>query len=284
MSRGLRSRSVFQPRPKRSSAPGPKFSTSTSDLAIKRLKRSLPSSVLRLRVRLLLLALSTRKNRLSLSGLSRMLVRATSPPLGSSSLITSAPRKPSICVHAGPAWLCVMSITRMPERAWLMDVSRLGLRPWVAAPCAMKAGPRAGANRHRSDPNRVSERRRVFFDHALCQRVVNAGLVGRTPTNEAAGHQAGAQALVSRSRQDRISAPYLQCLVALERVGETRVRQIGKIGGHGGRDFGAAHRVHPAQRAIESPHHALAFIAAAGKPLASRIEAGIGGGPARGGR
>ena len=67
-----------------------------------------------------MLAFSTRKNRLSLSVRSRMLVRATSPPLGSSSLITSAPRKPRICAQAGPAWLWVMSMTRMPDSAWLM--------------------------------------------------------------------------------------------------------------------------------------------------------------------
>src|SRR6202011_1086235 len=84
--------------------------------------RALPSSVFRFSVRLRLLALRIRKNRLSLSGLSRMLVRATSPPFGSSSLITSAPRNPSICAQAGPAWLWVMSITRMPDSALSMLV------------------------------------------------------------------------------------------------------------------------------------------------------------------
>src|SRR5262245_22306664 len=43
-----------------------------------------------------------------------------SPPFGSSSLITSAPRKPRICVQAGPAWLCVMSMMRTPDKAWSM--------------------------------------------------------------------------------------------------------------------------------------------------------------------
>src|SRR6516162_9882383 len=47
-----------------------------------------------------------------------MLRRATSPPLGSSSLITSAPRKPKICAQAGPAWLCVMSMMRMFDNAF----------------------------------------------------------------------------------------------------------------------------------------------------------------------
>ena len=61
-----------------------------------------PRPVFRLRVRLRLLALNSRKNRLSLSGRSRMLRRATSPPLGSSSLITSAPRKAEDLRAGGP--------------------------------------------------------------------------------------------------------------------------------------------------------------------------------------
>src|ERR1700675_4759831 len=75
-------------------------------------------------VRLRLLALRIRKNRLSLFFWSRMFTRAMSPPLGSSSLITSAPRKPRICVQAGPAWLCVMSMMRMPDRALSMVALR----------------------------------------------------------------------------------------------------------------------------------------------------------------
>src|SRR6202040_1251605 len=53
------------------------------------------------------------------------ITRAMSPPLGSSSLITSAPRKPRICVQAGPAWLCVMSMMRMPDRALSMVAFRM---------------------------------------------------------------------------------------------------------------------------------------------------------------
>src|SRR5215469_1563021 len=120
MRRGLLFDKTSQPRPSRSSAPGLKFSTRTSDLAISSLNNSLPRAVFRLSVRLRLLALNSRKKRLSLSGRSRMLRRAMSPPLGSSSLITSAPRKPRICAQAGPAWLWVMSITRMPDSALSM--------------------------------------------------------------------------------------------------------------------------------------------------------------------
>src|SRR5262249_42729011 len=105
---------------RRSSAPGTKFCTSTSDWAITLRNRSLPASVLRLSVRLRLLAFKIRKNRLSLFFWSRRFTRAMSPPLGSSSLITSAPRKPRICVQAGPAWLCVMSMMRTPDNALSM--------------------------------------------------------------------------------------------------------------------------------------------------------------------
>ena len=49
-------------------------------------------------VRLRLLALNARKN-----SSSWFCARAMSPPFGSSSLITSAPRNPSICAQAGPA-------------------------------------------------------------------------------------------------------------------------------------------------------------------------------------
>src|SRR5262249_50045764 len=98
--------------------------------------RALPASVFRLRVRLRLLALSTRKNKLSPSE-SRKLRRAMSPPLGSSSLITSAPRKARICVQAGPARLWVLSIMRMPERAFFMLALPDG--KWLGGQCGMAA-------------------------------------------------------------------------------------------------------------------------------------------------
>src|SRR5437763_7615335 len=120
MSRGLIFCSASQPSPSRSSAPGPKFSNSTSDFAMTSRNRRFPSSLFRLSVRLRLLALNSRKKRLSESGLSRILRRATSPPFGSSSLMTSAPKNARIWAQAGPAWLCVISTMRIPERALSM--------------------------------------------------------------------------------------------------------------------------------------------------------------------
>src|SRR5262249_12100500 len=109
-------------------APGPKFSTSTSDWEITFRNRSLPASVLRFSVRLRLLALKIRKNRLSLFFWWRMFTCAMSPPLGSSSLIASAPSNPRIFVPARPAWLCVMSMMRMPDKALSMVSRRAGSR------------------------------------------------------------------------------------------------------------------------------------------------------------
>jgi hypothetical protein len=75
---------------------------------------------------LFFLILNANKRSLTLNlKTARMFTRAMSPPLGSSSLITSAPRKPRICVQAGPAWLCVMSMMRMPDKALSMVALRM---------------------------------------------------------------------------------------------------------------------------------------------------------------
>src|SRR5204863_484722 len=117
---GIDEHVIVRPARRRASAPGPKVSSSTSDFAMTSRNRRFPSALFRLRVRLRLLALNSRKKRLSESGLSRMLRRATSPPFGSSSLMTSAPKNARIWAQAGPAWLCVMSMMRIPDRALLI--------------------------------------------------------------------------------------------------------------------------------------------------------------------
>src|SRR4051794_34660003 len=82
-----------------------------------------------------LLLLSSRKKKLSSSGLSLFHSRrARSPPLGFSILMTSAPSQASICVQDGPAWSCVKSITRMPSSALFIEFcpSHLGDRTILA--------------------------------------------------------------------------------------------------------------------------------------------------------
>src|SRR5258705_3307552 len=101
----------------RSSAPGPKFSTITSDSLISFSSTSLPSGFFVSSVSDFLLLLSWVKYSASTSGMSRNWLRVTSPEPGRSTLITSAPNQASICVQAGPAWTCVKSMILMSSSA-----------------------------------------------------------------------------------------------------------------------------------------------------------------------
>lgn len=90
-----------QVNPIRSTAPGPKFSTMTSERRISSVRISLPRSVLVLRVMDRLLQLSIVKYSESTSGMSRSCLRVMSP-VGASSFSTSAPSQPSNWVAEGP--------------------------------------------------------------------------------------------------------------------------------------------------------------------------------------
>src|SRR5438445_744005 len=70
--------------------------------------------------------------------------RARSPFGGRSILITSAPSQARVCVHAGPAWSCVKSMTRMPSRALLIGSS---------SPSALPPGRPAHELRHLCQPH-----------------------------------------------------------------------------------------------------------------------------------
>src|ERR1700677_3838783 len=120
--RGLSSWIFSQVKPWRSSTPGPKFSTSTSQCLISASKMILPCGVFVLSVRLRLLPLSIVKYRLSTPGMSCSCSRVMSPRPGSSTLITSAPSHASSCVLDGPDCTWVMSRMRMPSRALPAEV------------------------------------------------------------------------------------------------------------------------------------------------------------------
>src|ERR1700754_4864745 len=107
-------------KPIRSSAPGPKFSTSTSDSLISFSSTSLPAAVFVSSVNERLLLFSIVKYSASASGMSRSWLRVTSPEPGRSTLITSAPNHASNCVHAGPACTCVKSMILMPSSGLLL--------------------------------------------------------------------------------------------------------------------------------------------------------------------
>src|SRR5262249_273811 len=92
--------------------------TSTSEVLSNSVKISVPCADFMLSVMLRLLQLSMVKYRLSTFGISRSCPRVMSPRPGGSSLMTSAPRKPSICVQDGPDCTCVISRIRTPSRAF----------------------------------------------------------------------------------------------------------------------------------------------------------------------
>src|SRR3954463_16501653 len=110
MSRGLRSRSVEYEKPSLSSAPGRKFSVSTSLFSTSRNTRSRPSGCLRSTAKLFLLRLKTGKKPAPACSRRRVL-----SPSSGSTLITSAPRSASISPQDGPITMCANSTTRTPS-------------------------------------------------------------------------------------------------------------------------------------------------------------------------
>src|SRR3984893_7585231 len=125
-----------QPRPIRSSAPGAKFSTSTSQLLTSASSTFLPFGFLESRVMDRLLLLSMVKYRLSTPGISRSCVRVMSPTPGRSTLITSAPNQASSWVQVGPDCTWVKSRMRTPSSAlpaWPNGLVEGFGRPFVTA-------------------------------------------------------------------------------------------------------------------------------------------------------
>src|SRR5919109_2418719 len=145
MTRGLICWMVSHGNPKRSSTPGPKFSTSTSDVLSSSVKISAPCADFILSVMLRLLQLSMVKYRLSTFGISRSCPRVISPRPGGSTLMTSAPRNPNICVQDGPDCTWVMSKIRTPSRAF--PIVNLLLLLWYCHGCDTAACGRQPAAR-----------------------------------------------------------------------------------------------------------------------------------------
>ena len=101
----------------RSSAPGAKFSTKTSQVLTNSSSTFFPCGCLLSIVIDLLLLFSIVKYRLSTSGMSRSWPRVMSPTPGRSTLITSAPNQARSWVQVGPDCTCVKSRTRTPSSA-----------------------------------------------------------------------------------------------------------------------------------------------------------------------
>src|ERR1700730_1864499 len=118
-----------QGNPMRSSTPGPKFSTSTSQFLISAVRTSLPLGFLVSSVIERLLWLSMVKYRLSTLGLSCSWPRVMSPTPGRSTLITSAPNQANNCVQVGPDWTWVKSRMRTPVSALVICLCSVSCLP-----------------------------------------------------------------------------------------------------------------------------------------------------------
>src|SRR4029077_3138993 len=114
-----------QGKPMRSSTPGPKFSTRTSQLLISAVRTSLPLGFLVSMVIERLLWFSMVKYRLSTLGMSCSWPRVMSPTPGRSTLITSAPSQARSCVQVGPDCTWVKSRILTPSSALDILCSRL---------------------------------------------------------------------------------------------------------------------------------------------------------------
>ena len=113
---GLISQSRSGARPQRSSVPGRKFSSSTSDRAASRRTRSWPRGSRRLTVTDFLFRATTGHHSDIPCGFSRPHCRIGSPCPGSSTLMTSAPKSPSNWPQNGPASSWPSSVTRRSSR------------------------------------------------------------------------------------------------------------------------------------------------------------------------
>ena len=138
--RGLSSWMCSQVSPMRSSAPGAKFSTSTSQVFTSRSSTFLPFGFLESSVMERLLWLSMVKYRLSAPGTSRSWPRVMSPTPGRSTLITSAPNQASSCVQVGPDCTCVKSRIFTPSSA--LPSLPQGLDEALAGRCRSPSWPR----------------------------------------------------------------------------------------------------------------------------------------------
>src|SRR3974390_876245 len=139
---GVILRITSAPSPSPSIAPGAKFSTITSALAARSFTSAKPFGSFRLTVIDFLLALNSRKYGSSLPA-GPPSARPGSPPLGFSSLTTSAPSQASASVQDGPASNWVRPRTRTPAR-------KGGEPPFVAIFSFLPSAPSAAPQDNRT--------------------------------------------------------------------------------------------------------------------------------------
>src|SRR4029077_9436491 len=134
--RGLSFWMCSQVNPMRSSAPGAKFSTITSQVFTSSSSTALPCGLRPSMVIERLLWFSMVKYRLSTLGMSCSWPRVMSPTPGRSTLMQSAPSQARSCVQVGPDCTWVKSRTRTPSSAlpaWPQALGERFARPLEAA-------------------------------------------------------------------------------------------------------------------------------------------------------
>ena len=114
-SRGLSCAAAKKSMPSFSMTPARRLWTKTSARWMSRLRMSIPASRLRSTARLFLFRLNAKKMALSRAQNGGPQARASSPRPGRSTLMTSAPMSPSVCVQNGPATFWVRSTTTIPS-------------------------------------------------------------------------------------------------------------------------------------------------------------------------
>src|SRR6185503_4824433 len=193
--------------PSLSSAPGRKFSVSTSADFSSLSTSARPSAFCRSTARLFLLRLKTGKNPEPAASRRRVL-----SPASGSTLITSAPRSASTSPQEGPITMCANSTTRTPSSGSTESFGQAGDRNMAV--------DRLGGNRLRQDLAR---------DEQLLQ--VDAGLDAHALEHE---HQVLGDHVAARAGRERAAAetahravevahPYL---VGGERVGDAETARI----------------------------------------------------------
>src|SRR6186997_1706735 len=145
----------------RSSAPGAKFSTSTSHFFTSASRTAFPFGFLPSTVIERLFELSIVKYRLSTPGMSRSCPRVTSPSPARSTLITSAPSHARSCVHVGPDCTSVKSRMRTPSSALPIRFLLFLLGSGVEARDAPAFRSRLFVD-HRIDQRRLARAYRLF--------------------------------------------------------------------------------------------------------------------------
>ena len=195
--RGFSDWMCSQVNPMRSSAPGAKFSTITSQVRTSSSSTSLPRGCLLSIVMERLLWFSIVKYRLSTSGMSRSWPRVMSPTPGRSTLMTSAPIQASNCVQVGPDCTCVKSSILTPSRAFIVLLLRRGGPPVAPLPRRRRVLPDYFLLQHalrveaadvaalaagRRVDDRIDEGRPPESIAASTARFSSSGLVALTPT------------------------------------------------------------------------------------------------------